>query len=74
MGQPSTQTMSLIVVGMPSTADFGDPLRHRVSESRAAAMAKGRSMRVKALQRDWMASARSSAAVATSTGDKRPLA
>ena len=29
-------------------------------------------MRVKALQRDWMASARSGAAAATSTGDKRP--
>nr|WP_281062093.1 hypothetical protein [Mesorhizobium sp. M7A.F.Ca.MR.362.00.0.0] len=64
--------MSFSVVGMPSAADSGSPARHRFSEAPAASIAPLRSIMVKALKSGLIASARSSAASVTSTGDSDP--
>jgi hypothetical protein len=63
---------SLMVIGTPSSADSGRPLRQRASEARACSSAPSRCTRYMALMRGSQASIRSRSARAASSGESSP--
>ena len=69
VGKPLTATLSLMVIGTPSSALSGVPACHRASDARACASAPSASTMYMALIFGSHAGMRASAACVTSTGE-----